>query len=367
VGLICPAAQKGSFLQEQALWIASAGAEVWIAATRGTSIDDNPQMHKWDRHLQAPRDASPPIRWQSASSLREQRELRSRNYRRSSQGLYVPAYIEVTAAQRIVEAHALIEDGGAVGGWGAAHWQGAPFNDGLMPGGQVRPVLVCIGSRRIQRRAGIEISRDRLPAVDLVEIRGVTCTGPLRTAFDLARRARSLTGAVISLDTLIECGLIDVSSLRAFIDAHPGWRGVPQARRAADLSVSGVRSPQETRLRLIWQLDAGLPPLLVNAPIFSQHGHLLGIADCLDEKSGTVLEYDGEDHEEDAHNKSDRVRDEVFAAHGLIVERVTRHDVSAARDALTERLRATYRRALEWRREKQWTLAPPDGWTAPGS
>ncbi len=43
------------------------------------------------------------------------------------------------------------------------------------------------------------------------------------------------------------------------------------------------RSPNETRLRLIVELDAGITALHVNCPVHDRDGRLLGIADLLDE------------------------------------------------------------------------------------
>src|SRR3954447_802486 len=67
-------------------------------------------------------------------------------------------------------------------------------------------------------------------------------------------------------------------------------------RAALDLASEDSRSPNETRMRLVWVLDAGLPVPAVNQPVYDLDGRLLGVADLLDVAAGVVGEYDGEDH-----------------------------------------------------------------------
>jgi hypothetical protein len=295
-------------------------------------------MHKWDRNLQPDRQATRPVAWSKALDSNEIRELRSGRWRRSSHGQYVPVSIGRGPSQRVAEGHAILGESGALGGWAAAHWHGAPFNDGLDPAGaEERPILLCIGpTRHLARQPGIELSREKLPESDIEFVRELRVTHPLRTAFDLARRATSLIEAVVSLDTMLECGLITQAELAGYMKPLHRWNGLPQARRALDLSMIGVRSPPETRLRLLWQLGAGLPPLLVNAPVMALDGRLLGIADALDVDSATVLEYDGEEHELPENRAADHSRDDLFTSHGLQVLRVDRQRMAGRTELITD-------------------------------
>ncbi|MDQ3307838.1 MAG: hypothetical protein M3499_05715, partial [Actinomycetota bacterium] len=212
----------------------------------------------------------------------------------------------------------------------------------------------------------VDLSRERLPESDVLESRGLTCTAPLRTAFDGSRLAPCLVEAVVHLDMLLTCGLVIRAELQTYIAEHPGWRGIQQARDALALAEQGSRSPPETRLRLIWVLDAGLPPLLVNRAVFDLRGRLLGYPDALDVDSGTVLEYDGDDHRELLAHTQDNAREETFEDHGLIVSRATRLDMRGDRGRLVARMRAARARGL--RRDRsldRWTLQPPPGWCEP--
>src|SRR3712207_878710 len=103
-------------------------------------------------------------------------------------------------------------------------------------------------------------------------------------------------------------------------------------------------SPQETRLRLVWLLDARLPRPLVNQPVFSLDGVLLGYPDLLDKEAGLVVEYDGEDHRASTRHSHDVDREAGFREHGLEVTRVTGGDFRRT-DALVQRLHRARRRA----------------------
>jgi hypothetical protein len=238
--------------------------------------------------------------------------------------------------------------------------------DGFGSDGFPLPVLLCVGTgTHRHRQPGIDVCRDRLPPTDIAIVGDVRCTTPLRTAFDLARRAPSETAGVIAIDTLLECGLVERNALHAYIDEHPGWRGVPRARAAVELCSAGVRSPAETRLRLIWR-RAGLPPVLVNPSVFSLDGYLIGIPDLLCIESATVVEYDGADHLDPEQSALDARRDARFRIHGLTTIRVTRDHINGSRDDLVDRLRRAYTAGVSRDvADDRWTLDAPDRWVEP--
>jgi hypothetical protein len=150
-----------------------------------------------------------------------------------------------------------------------------------------------------------------------------------------------------------------------YVDAHPGWDGVPQARVALTLADEHSLSPNETRLRLIWQLDAGRPRPLVNRAVFDLDGRLLGFADLLDPVAGVVGEFDGADHRAAQRHSKDVDREAGFRDHRLEVARVTGPDLPH-RALVTRRIAGAYRRAW-WLPESQctWTLVPPPWWREP--
>lgn len=342
-------------------------------------------MHRWDSRRRPPPSAVTPVRWTDAPyhlsrgsrapglagqpGLPSQGQLRGPGWKRTSRGLYVPTGAGASPEQRITEAAALLPAYGAVGGWASAYLLGARLLDGRGPYGcGTLPVLLCLGADgQIRPRPGVATSRDRLPVSDVWDVDGHSCTSPLRSAFDCARLMTDLTEAVVHVDLILACDFFPREELSAYVAAHPGWRGVPRARRVVALAAAGVRSPPETRMRLAWVLDAGLPAPLVNRPVFDLTGNLLGYPDLLDPEAGTVSEYDSDDHRELSAHTADNVREECFEHHGLTVARVTKLDLRASRrPALVSRLRQARARGLRRdRSHDRWTLQPVPGWRGP--
>ena len=94
----------------------------------------------------------------------------------------------------------------------------------------------------------------------------------------------------MAIDMTAAAGLISVKLFGEYVVERPAWTGVPFVRRALALAIDQSRSPQETRTRLVWILDAGLPPPLCNQPVFDLEGKLLGIPDLFDPVAGCVAE-----------------------------------------------------------------------------
>ena len=181
-------------------------------------------------------------------------------------------------------------------------------------------------------------------------------------AFDAMRLADSLESAVITLDMAVAAELTTIPEIRAILRGKPSWRGVPgvpQARHALDLAVENSASPPESRLRLVWRLDARLPPPLVNAAVHDRAGRLLGFPDLLDVEAGLVVEYDGEDHRSAQRHSDDVDREAGFRAVGLEVTRVTSRD-QRDRPRLVRRLVAARARArFEPPGQRQWYVGRP--------
>ncbi|MGA9345945.1 MAG: hypothetical protein WBV37_12650, partial [Nocardioidaceae bacterium] len=228
-------------------------------------------------------------------------------------------------------------------------------------GQEVLPVPVhCGPNGKIRSRPGISVMRERLPDSDVVTIRGIRCTSPLRTAVDGARTAASVRDAVIHLDMMLTAGVIRLRELDEVVAAHAGRPGIQQVRQALSLAVEGSRSPPETRMRLVWILDARLPMPLINPRVYGLGGRLLGIPDALDPAAATFLEYDGDDHRDLANHTADNIREELLEEHGLVGVRVTRLDLSGPRHTLVDRMIRTRRRGLvRDRRRDLWTLSRP--------
>lgn len=172
------------------------------------------------------------------------------------------------------------------------------------------------------------------------------------------RRTGRLAEAVTDLDMLAAAGLVSVRRMQEYAAGRP-----PRQRalvlEACELASEHSRSPQESRLRLVRLLEAGLPPVLVNCPIFDRTGRLLGIADLLDVEAGLVVEYDGADHRDATRQAQDIAKEERLRGVGLEVTRVTGQDL---RDVplVVNRLHAARARAsFEAEVDRRWVARPP--------
>lgn len=323
-------------------------------------------MLRWDTRLTPPTPGVAPISAGIGPGDLTRAQLRGHQWRRSSRGLYVPAEVELTPSQRLAEAAARLPRCGGLGGWAAAYWIGVRLLDGGMTGGRL-PVLLCLGSMaKIRPSPGVVVSRARLDPDDITELRGLRITSPVRTAFDGARLAPSLIEAVAFLDMMLAARLLTEADFAAYLATHgTGWTGTAQARNALRLADRESRSPQETRLRMLWIIDAQLPRPLVNRAVFTLDGMLLGIPDLLDLDAGTVAEYDGRQHRDLDQHTRDNSREESFEEAGLVVTRITSLDMSH-RTETTERLaRGWWRGEKRDRTQDNWTVAPPPWYRRP--
>lgn len=267
-------------------------------------------------------------------------------WRRTSRGLYVP--ISVTrevVEQRILEESRRLPESGAVSGWAALRLHGVAYSDGLDRRRRELPVsLVVPPGTPIRRHPGILVHRERLDRGEVTVVLGVPCTRPSRAAFDAARRAVDLREAVVVLDMALAAGVIAVGSFRDYLRTRSGWPGVRQASRALELADARSMSPMETRLRLIWRIDARLPAPLSNWPVADAAGVFIGRPDLLSEELAVVGEFDGAEHRSRGRHRDDVQRDEMFRRAGLEPFRVVGADLD---DVLlvVDRIRAAVRRA----------------------
>lgn len=263
-------------------------------------------------------------------------------------GLYVPATVETSVEQRIVEqAGRLRPDGrsGCVTAWAALRWRGAGYFDGRAAGDEVElPVPLSLGGAGAQLRPapGCVLERVQLAPVERDVVAGVPVTTPQRALFDEVRRRGSLWAAVEAIDMAAAAGLISVWLFAIYIGNMNSRNGAPLARHAVSLAVDESRSPRETWFRLVWTLLAGLPEPLVNVPVYDHVGRLIGIPDLLDPVAGLVGEYDGAHHKSVEQHRRDVRREEDFRDHGLEYVTVVRGD---SRSMAAARVRATRARA----------------------
>lgn len=290
-------------------------------------------------------------------------QARGPRWRRCGVNLYVPSTTDSTRPeQRVLEAGRSLRGRGAVTGWAALHWQGATWLDGRTADGPADVPLALSGSRRLRAPAGVEVSRESLDPGDVHEIDLLPVTGPARSATYEMRRARSVREAVVILDMTASADLLSLAEAEAYVAAMLPRTGVQQARDALRLAVENSWSPQESRVRLAWVLDAGLPPPLCNVPVFDLAGRHVATPDLLDLASGLAIEYDGDVHLSRQRRARDVVREHAMRELGLEVAVVVGSDLPH-RHRLAHRLLAARERAL-WQPEpeRRWTTVTPHWW-----
>jgi hypothetical protein len=220
------------------------------------------------------------------------------------------------------------------------------------------PITLALGRGQIRPRPGIRLLREALEDDEILLFHGARGTTAPRALFDEMRGAE-LREAVVAMDMAAAAELTSVARQELYTRERHNWRGAAHALRALALADNGSKSPNETRLRLIWVLDALLPRPLVNVPIFDGGGALLGIADLFDPEAGVVGEFDGGLHRGARRHTRDLDRDDRFRRAGLEVFRVTGLDL-LHRDRVVNRMKEAFARARSVR--PTWTLEPPEDW-----
>ncbi len=165
----------------------------------------------------------------------------------------------------------------------------------------------------------VSLTNEQLYPREIEDIDGIRCMVPVRALFDEVRRVaqRSLREAVVAADMASAAGVLTIDDFREYVAARTSWTGVPVAREAVALASDGSWSPQETRLRLVWVLDAGLALPMCNVPVYDLEGRLIGIPDLFDAEAGLAGEYAGSAHRDARRHRRDVEREADFRDHGI--------------------------------------------------
>jgi hypothetical protein len=275
-------------------------------------------------------------------------------------GLHVPVTRPDVAEQRALEQVSRLDGGGAATGWASLRLRGGGYFDGLCPDGRTsRRVPLVAGGSGVRSDDRAWVVRERLRADEVDVVQGAPCVRPERALVFEVVHAPGLREAVVAVDMACAAELTSIRRVRAWLLDQPGLRHKERVLEALRWADENSWSPWETRLRLLWQIDAGRPRPLCNRRLLDADGRVLGVPDLLDPASGVYGEFDGADHRTRARHRRDVRRADLFRRAGLEAVTAVGADV-AERRLLVDRIHAAYDRAGD--RARQWSVGPPVHW-----
>jgi hypothetical protein len=115
--------------------------------------------------------------------------------------------------------------------------------------------------------------------------------------------------------------------MRLYVATRRWYRDKRIVGGGLDLAAEGCRSPQEDRLRLVWDIDARWGEPLLNREVYDEDGIFVGIPDLLDPKRCVAGEFMGGDHRDPERHQNDVGRAAGFRRVGLEIVEVVGRDL----------------------------------------
>ncbi len=267
-----------------------------------------------------------------AAGLVTRDRLRGPRYRRLLPDVYGQNTTEPPdLLLRSLAAYRLVEGRGVLSGYSAAMLLGA----GCAPRHDT-PAEITIPGRDLRLHPGLVVHRDRLLACEVTRARGIACTTPLRTAFDLARRP-DRDEAVVAVDRLANRHRFHPERLLELAMRYRGHRGVGRLPGVLALTSPYSGSPMETRLRLLI-IGGGLPHPQVQWVVQDVATRTAFWLDLAWPELRIGIEYEGEPHTERARVLRDIARTTRLVDLGWRVYRYTKLEVYREPDRIMAEL-----------------------------
>ncbi|WP_236666397.1 hypothetical protein [Nocardioides baculatus] len=284
-------------------------------------------------------------------------QARGPRYRKSSFGLYVPAEVDGTGEQRIVEAAATYR-AGVVTGWAGLAWLAARwFKDTERP----VPLALQADEGTSAQPHLVAVTQEFLHPDEVIRLDGLRITTALRSVSFEMRHAPTVLQAAQAFAMAAYDDLVSIEELRAYCATHlPRCTGVGRVREALARLTENAWSPTEVSMAWHWKDEHPEAGLLHNCPIFDRSGRHVATVDVLDPDGGVVGEYHGGLHLAGQQRAEDVVREERLRATGLEVVVMVSPDLSDPTGFLA-RLDSAYERAVG--RTRRWTVEQPPWWT----
>lgn len=291
-------------------------------------------------------------------------QARGPKWHRVGKNAYRPALGHPAPEQRILDAIGQMPECGAITGWAALRLHGAAYFDGRRWGSASdRPVLIAAGRRSGHREApGVLFTYEPLAPDEVVVVHGVRTTVPVRALFDELRQLPERRHALVAAEMALAARVIRLAPMRDYAQRHRRWRRSLAAIAVLEEARPGARSPKEVEVRDICELEAGLPMLGINIPVFDLAGHFLMELDLLEQEAGLAIEYDGEDHAKTPTRVRDAERHDLCARHRIEHVTIVGPDLRST-PKVVERVRSARARARFLPPDQRsWTTEWPPGW-----
>jgi hypothetical protein len=314
--------------------------------------------HRWDPVAPPVEGLVWPVAPDPAGKLGPTRgQARGPAWRKTSPGRFVE--VSVSAAlveQRILEAYAGAGPNAVVTGWASLRLQAGGHFDGLAADGRTAlPVPVAANGGRVRPTPGLLISRFTVPPDEVVVVHGIRCATIPRALYDEMRRLRGVRERVVAVDMACAARLTSIRRMRIYIATRRWYRDCRIVQPSLDLADEGSRSGQESRFRLVWEVDAGWGRPLCNREVFHESGRFIGIPDLLDPVRCVMGEFAGGDHRDIDRHESDIAREADFRSTGLEYVEVVTRDVRRP-ERVVDRMREAEQRAGQL--PQTWVLGP---------
>lgn len=319
-------------------------------------------LHRWSLVCPPPKKLVVPVKVDpDGKNGPTKRQATGPAWRRTSPGHYVPATTPTDVPeQRILEQSMRLPALGAVTGWAACRLRRGNFFDGLARDGTTElPVPLALGRRgNIRGDERVYLNYNHLSPDEIELVYGIRVVTRERGVFDAMRFAPNMREAVVAVEMAVGARITSFERMTPYTANHAGWEGIVQVREALSLGREHARSPNEVRLRMDYEIDAGLPPPLINCPVHDLQGNLLGVADLLDPNAGLVVEFDGADHRGKARHNRDLAKDEALRGVGLEVTRVSGDDLKDSGLVVSRLHAARTRCRFEPPESRRWIAVP---------
>jgi very-short-patch-repair endonuclease len=258
--------------------------------------------------------------------------LRGKRFARLFPDTYITAPDDGTPdlELRSLAAYRYVEGKGVLSGYSAAEILGASC------GPRAAAAEVTVPHRGQRGHAGLIVHRSHLFPGEIVQVKGVEATSPVRTAYDLARRGDLVEG-VVAVDRLANVHRFNPDLLLNFSARYHGFRGnelVPIVLAHADRRAG---SPMETRLRLLI-VQAGLPKPEVQWVVPDELTRTAVWLDLAWPDLMIGVEYEGEHHTEPGQALRDVGRYTGLVDKGWRIYRYTKVEIRRHPDRIVDQL-----------------------------